>query len=310
LPVKSSFWPHSIDPYNIYTLVVPDPRIPITGMARILKVNPKTAEVWWRNAVMKRIIISPIFRRLSFLNFREHFYFIRTEDPHESFQKIKSIPDVMYCTVQTGFSDMQVVSRIPLSFKEKIVLAGERSDYFVSTPKNHTFEEASRAMDKKLKTIDDVQCSPSPLIFREEIYSPWDDLDEGIYLSINGNLRKSWARVLKESGAYNDKIMRWFRNRDKFGHTITMYFPEGEKAYQPSVFAVETENDSLVIDLFSELPTSSVFYRLDRYVVMVLSLSHPLIAKSMVRGVLSCLQKKELIGKYINSVIEYYHRED
>ncbi len=308
--MKSSFWPHKIDPYDIYTLVAPDPRIPITHMVRTLKVNPKTAEVWWRNAVSKRIIIPPIFRRKSFLNFREHFYFIRTEDPHESFQKIRSMQDVMYCTVQTGFSDMQIVSRVPLNLKEEIVLAGERSDYFVSTPKNHTFEEANRAIDEKLKAIDDIQSSPSPLILREEIYSPWDGLDEAIYLSINGNLRKPWTHVLKESRAYNDKIMRWFRNRDKFGHTITMYFPEGENAYQPSVFAVETENDRLMIDLFSEFPTSSVFYKLDRYVLMILCLSHPLVARSMVRRVLSCLQKKELIGKYINSIIEYYHRKD
>lgn len=308
--VKSTFWPHNIDPHDIYTLVVPDPRIPITRMARILKVNAKTAEVWWRNAVKKRIIIPPILRRKSFLNFREHFYFIRTEDPHESFQKMRSMQEVVYCTVQTGFSDMQIVSRVPLNLKEEIILAGERSDYFVSTPKNHTFEKANRVIDKRLRVIDDFQPLSSPLIFRETTYSPWDDLDEAIYLSLSGNLRKPWAHVLKESGAYNDKIIKWFRNRDEFGHTITMYFPEGENAYQPSVFAVETENDRVMIDLFSELPTSSVFYRLDRYVIMILSLSHPLVAKSMVRRVLSCLQKKELIGKYINSVIEYYHRED
>lgn len=308
--MKSTFWPHKIDPYKIYALVAQDSRIPITHIARILKVNPKTAEVWWRNAVKKRIIIPPIFRRKSFANFREHFYFIRTEDPHESFQRIKSMQDVMYCTVQTGFSDMQIVSRVPLNLKEEIVLAGERSDYFVSTPKNHTFEKANRTIDKKLEATDDIQCPPSPLLFREEAYAPWDDLDEAIYLSINGNLRKTWARVLEESEAYNDKIMKWFRNRDSFGHTIAMFFPEGERAYQPAIFAVETENDSLLIDLFSELPTSSVFYRLDKYVVMVLCLSYPLIARSMVRRVLSHLQKKELINTYINSVIEYYHRED
>jgi hypothetical protein len=308
--VKSTFWPHSIDPYILYTEVSQDPRIPIIHIARKLNVNPKTAEVWWRNAVEKKIIIPPIFRRKSFLNFREHFYFIRTKDPHESFQRLKSMEDIMYCTVQTGFADMQVVSRAPLTLREDVVLKGQRSDYYVTTPKNHTFEKASRAIDEKLKTIDEMEFLPSPLIFRKEDYSPWDDLDEAIYLSLNGNLRKPWAHVLKESGAYNDKIMKWFRRRDKFGHTITMYFPEGERAYQSSVFALETQHDRLIIDLFSELPSSSVFYRLDKYLIMTLYVSFPLIAKSMVRRVLSCLQKKELMGEYINSIIEYYYRED
>ena len=89
-----------------------------------------------------------------------------------------------------------------------------------------------------------------------------------------------------------------------------MYFPEGERAYQCMLFAVETEYDSLLLDLFSELPTSAVFCKVDRFVLMALYIPFLYIAQSMIRRVLSYLQKKELIHRYINSIIEYSYRPD
>ena len=308
--VKSTLWTHTGNPYHVFKLLNEDPRIPKTTIARKLKINAKTAEKWYNDAVALRIIIPPFFRRKSFTNFREYFYFINTNDPYECYQRMKSKKEVMYCTVQSGFSDMQIISKAPLNLEEEVILSGERSDYYVSTPKDQMFEKANQIMERKLKTIDDFEPTPSPLILRKEPYSQWDDLDEAVYYSLMGNLRKPWAHVLKESGAYNNKIMHWYRTRNEFGHTITTFFPEGEKAYQPTLFAIETENDALLIDIFSEMPTSSVFYRLNKYVIMVLYVSYPIIAKSMVRRVLSYLQKKELIGKYINSIVEYYYRED
>ncbi len=223
---------------------------------------------------------------------------------------MKSKKEVMYCTVQSGFADMQIISKAPLNLEEEVILSGERSDYYVSTPKDQMFEKANQIMERKLKTIDDFEPTPSPLTLRKEPYSQWDDLDEAIYLSLTNDLRKPWAHVLKESGAYNDKIINWFRTRDQFGHTITMYFPNGESTYQCMLFAIETKNDSLLMDLFSELPTSVVFCRLEDFVLMTLYIPFLYIAQSMVRRILSLLQKMELIDSYINSIIEYSYRPD
>ena len=306
--VKSTFWTHTGNPYNIFEMLTEETRIPKTTIAKRLKINPKTADIWYNDAVTLHIVIPPFLRRKSFTNFREYFYFINTNDPHECYQRMKSRKEVMYCTVQSGFSNMQIISRTPLDLEERIVLSGERSDYCVTTPKDQTFEKANSIIEKKLKKIDESEILPSPLIYHDSIYEPWDDLDEAIYKSLTNDLRKPWAHVLSESGAYSDKVMNWFRTRDQFGHTITMYFPRGESAYQCMVFAVETENDQLLIDLFSELPTSAVFCRVEKVVLMSLYIPFLYIAQSMVRRVLSHLQKRVLIDRYINSIIEYSYR--
>jgi hypothetical protein len=308
--VKFTLWKHTRSPYELYSLLLENPRIPKTQIAHIFHVNPKTAETWWDTAVDNKIIIPPIFRRKSFANFRENFYFIRSDDPHNTYKKFRGMEEVTYCSVQTGFADNLVISKVPVSVQEEIVLSGQRSDYYTSVPPNCSFENSVSAIQKILQTVDEYNSSPSPLLLRKESYDSWDEKDERIFDSLYNNLRKPFSTVLKESGTYSDKIIKWFHNRDKFGHTITMFFPQGESSYQLTLYAIKTSSDSLLIELFSRLPTSSVFYRVGDFLMMTIYISFPFTARSIVRRVLSYLKKKELIDTYTNSIIEYSYRPD
>ena len=104
--------------------------------------------------------------------------------------------------------------------------------------------------------------------------------------------------------------MTWIRNRDDFSQTITMYFPEGLNTYQPTVFCVESEYDSVLIDLFSWLPVSTVFYRVEDKLLISFYLPYNLEGRYIVREVLSTLRKKELVTNYTNSIVEYYFRSE
>jgi hypothetical protein len=310
--VKKTFWPYSGNPYEIFSILEENPRIPKTQIARRFRVNPKTAELWYDAAIKKRIIIPPVFRRKSYKNFREYFYFVKTKDPHSLYKELQNWEDIMYMSVHTGFPDFQIIARRPLSLDYDIALSGERSDYYVSTPKDHTFVDAIQNILDKLSDLKKIKEFPSPLMIREEDYVEWDDKDESIFNALTNNVRKPWIQVLKESGAYKDKIMKWFRRRNEFGDTHIMFFPQGESSYQLSLFMVETEYDWLLIDIFSELPTSSVFYRLRNKLMMGIYL--PFLpsqgGRFIVRKVLSVLQKKELVTDCTNSIVEYYFRPD
>lgn len=308
--MKKTFWPHSGDPYEIFSALLENPRIPKTQIAQRFKVNPKTAESWYDTAIRQKIIILPVFRRKSYKNFREYFYFVKTKDPHSLYEKFQDSKDIMYLSVHTGFSDFQIIARKPLPLDYDVAFSGIRSDYYVSTPKNHTFRDAIQRIQQKLLNLNKIREFLSPLIIREEDFKEWDDLDEAIYNSLTNNIRKPWVRVLEESGAYKDKIQKWFRRRHEFGGTHVMYFPQGENSYQLSLYMVETEYDWLLIDIFSELPTSSVFYRLNSKLMICIYLPflHSQGGRFIVRKALSVLQKKELVTDCTNSIVEYYYR--
>jgi len=306
--VESTSWTHKCNPYDIYMLVVQDIRIPITQLARKLKVNPKTADVWWNNAIKKQIIITPRFRRKSFLNFREYVYFLNVRDPHALYEQCKKDGDLLYFSVQTGFANFEIISKCPIEPEGEIVLSGPRSDYYVSIPPDITFKKAGEKLLKKLHTAEQFEPQNSPLLLRKENYEPWDEKDERLHETLCNDLRKSFAQVMRETHTYSDKIMKWFRSRDEFGHTVTMYFPQGLSSYLPALFAIDTEHESLMIHLFSELSTPSVFFKVNDTFIMSIYLPFSLEDRSLIRKALSVLQKKELVNEYTNSIAEYGYR--
>lgn len=308
--MKYTFWPYRVDTYDLFRLVLEEPRIPKNAISGRFKVkNPKTGELWWNKAVEKRIIIPPVFRRNSYLNFREHFYFLNVRDPHKLYEALQyTSEDIIYFSVQTGFANFQIISKKPIDPKGDTILEGERSDYFVSIPPKGTFESSLLNIEKKLVNLDpSVNCT-SPLVYHDSVFEKWDEMSERIYENLCNDLRKPFAQVLKSAHTYSDKVMKWIRSRDEFGQTITMYFPLGEGAYQLSLYAVETVYDSLLINLFSLLPSSSIFYRLGSTVMMCVYLPFTFEGRYIVRKVLSLLQEKELVKGYTNSVVEYGYR--
>ena len=307
--VKSTFWPYQRDPYDIYKLILRDPRIPKLQMARKFKVNPNTVITWWDAAIEKRIIIPPVFRRKCFSNFREYFYFIETKDPHKLFEFLQvQSKSTYYFSVQTGFCNFQIVTKEPIEPQGDIVLSGYRSDYCATIPPQRSFRDSILKIDAILRNLDVLELRESPLKIRDEEYKPWDEVDEAIYWKICNDIRIPFAFIVESLGTYNDKTWAWFKERDKFGDTITLFFPEGEGAYIPSLYVIETKYDSVLIDIFSELPTSTLFYRLGGKVVMQAHLPFTLEGRSIVRKTLSILQKEELVEDYTNSIVEYHYR--
>jgi hypothetical protein len=308
-----SLWPYKVDPYELFRLISETPRMRKKSISYRFKVNEKTGVNWWNEAIRRGIIRPPIFRRKSFLNFREYFYFLQVDDPHELYTKSKENKDLMFFSVQTGFSNFQIVSPAEINLKDNIVVSGERSDFYVTVPRNCSFETSISVIQDKLKNIDTVKRVPSPLIYRNEVFK-WDELDEKIYLELFNSFRKSYRTILKNTGVYSKRILHWLRNCNQFGQTIVMYFPQGIGAYQPTIFFVKTDNDSLLIDLFSCFPVSTVFFRIGEYLVFKVYLPFVLNGETPYRSIpyimLNFLKKKKLVKNYTNSIDQYYYRPE
>ncbi len=312
--MKSEFWPFSVDPYKLLLLVKKNPRITEHKMAMKLHVNDKTAASWWKTALERGILLLPEFRKKAFQNFFEYFYYLIVEDPHEMFEELirneaEIKRDIIHFSVQTGFCNFQIVSNKKINPKGEIILSGIRSDYFISTPSNCTFEDSIALIKNKLSSIEQIEIQPSPLIYHESIYENWSENDEKIYCELSENLRKPFKMVLEKTGAKRNEILDWMKRRNEFGHTIVMYFPVGLSSYQPTIYCVDTSCDSLLIDIFSALPVPTVFYRIGEKLMMKVYLqNNSLEGKYISNKVLSELRKKELAKDYANSIIQYWYR--
>lgn len=295
------------DLYGIFLLVNEESRIAFSEMARRMKVDNRTVSAWWRLAVQRRIIYPPIIRRKSFLNFREYIYYLNVKDPSYLAHQFEESEIVTYYSVQTGFANFHIVAKSPIDFKDT-VFGGERSDYYVSTPPNWEIEKSISVINDKLDSLNRFEEYESPLIYHNTVYESWDEKDELLYWILKDNMRKPFLPIMKEYKIYSDKIMKWIRRQNEFGNTIVMYYPEGEKNYLTYVYALDTDHDSLIIDLFSQLPASSIFYRLCDRLIMTIYVPFPYMARTFVRKVLSRLQKENFVKGYTNSIMEYSYR--
>jgi hypothetical protein len=295
------------DFYGIFSYVNEDPRISLSAIGRQMGIDRRTATAWWNLAVENRIIIPPILRKKSFLNFREHVYFLKVKDPHKSFKKLMNNKDIIYYMVQTGFSNFSITAKREIDPPGEIIFSGERSDSVVSTPPDCTYEKAAERISQKLENMND-QGTPSPLIYQDTVYESWDEKDEIIYSELCDNMRKPFLPIMKKHKLYSDKIMNWIKERDTFGQTITFYYPEGEGAYLPLMYVMKTEYDSLIIDLFSQLPVNSVFFRIENHLIMTIYVPFRYFLRLLIRKVFSKLGEANLIEDYDNTIIEYHYR--
>jgi hypothetical protein len=310
--VMHSPWSYKIDTYELFQYISANPRMRKKSISYLYNVNEKTGAKWWNQAMRRGIIRPPIFRRKSYLNFREYFYYLHVEDPHELYLELKEETDLMFISVQSGFSNFQVVSHQKLDLNDSdIVVSGARSDFYVTPPRRSSFSDSFSLIQAKLENIDSLKISPTPLMYHNEVYE-WDELDEKIYREVFNDFRKSYRTILKNTGAYSKKILRWLRTCDQFGQTIVMYFPDGLGAYQPTTYLVETEYDSLLIDLFSCFPVSTVFFRLGKYLLFKVYLPFSLDGdppyRSIPYTILNFLKKRKLVLNYTNSIDQYYYR--
>jgi hypothetical protein len=296
------------DFYGVFSYVNEDPRISLSAIGRQMGIDRRTATAWWNLAVENRIIIPPILRKKSFLNFREHVYFLKVKDPHKLFKKLMNDKSITYYMVQTGFSNFAITAKEEIDPPGEIIFSGERSDSFVSTPPDCTYEEAAQRISQKLENMKEEDIKPSPLVYHDSIYESWDEKDEIIYNELCNDMRKPFLPIMKKHKLYSDKIMNWIKERDTFGQTFTFFYPEGEGAYLPTMYVMKADYDFLIIDLFSQLPVTSVFYRLRNLFFMTLYIPFPLFARSLTRMVLSRLQERGIIEDYENAVNEYHYR--
>ncbi len=117
-------------------------------------------------------------------------------------------------------------------------------------------------MRKEIKTFDPrtyVNKNTIKTHFNETI--EWDEQDELMYRYFKYSLRNSLSPVMKEYEIPKDKIYEFL---DRLPETCTIglgYYPEMLLTYDNYLFMFETDYEDFIIDLFSEFPTTTSFFK-------------------------------------------------
>ena len=257
----------------IYEALFSIPRINIYDIASILHVDRNTVSKRMKKALELRILTGPQIRKKSFSNLMEYVYFGKFDDPVESYMYYRENKNVVFLALLDGFADLWIISTKELHIKGDEIVGGPRSDFYGRLAPDHTWETAKKNMKKKVEQFDPADYTPQNLIKTHwNDTAVWDAEFEILYRELKYNLRKKQTPIRKKYLLSGSKIQKWFERLPEYCTVITSYFPETMLTYIPFVLMVETDYEDFIISLFSELPTSSLFFKVSNQLFLYLFL--------------------------------------
>jgi hypothetical protein len=305
---------------SCYELVFGTPRIYLKDISAELRINRRTAMLRMNEAFERKYIVGPEIRKRSFLNLREYMYFIKCENPEILYLELCEDPSVIYHAVVIGFFNFWLIAKEKMNIEGDVISEGYHSDYLIAFAPNHSWEAALQMVRKKIELFDPDTYVPRNTInthFNEPI--DWDQKDEALYRYFKYNLRKPFAPIMKKEGISGEKLYDFLGRLPECCTIGTSFYPETLSAYDPYLLMFETDYEDFIIDLFSELPTSSTFFKvadklfilsyIPRELVRNVDLLTPL-SKSSIPLLMVDLLEKDILKNKARSLIEYSWKKD
>ena len=244
----------------IFELLWEEPRIPVKEIAAA--VGPYVVKRRSKEAFEDQYIIGPDIRKRSYSNLREYMYFVNCENPELAYLEYQKNEKVIYHAQMKGFCNFWIIAKEKIDVEGDIILEGPRSDYYTSYAPHHSQEKALENMRKKIEEFDPGDYVPKKYIkthFGESV--EWDKEDELLCIYFKDNLRKPFAPVMRKHTISGGKLYKFLENLPETCTIAASYYPDTLLAYDHYLHMFETDYEDFLIDLFSELPTSSSFFK-------------------------------------------------
>ena len=304
----------------MYEAIYEEPRIFIKKIGELLHISPDRVSTKMQKAVMQGWFSKPQIRARSYRNLIEFVYFLRCKNPSEYFCEFVDNEKIIYHALTGGCTNMWVVAKEELDFSCENVVSGPRSDYFASFPPDHSWETAIHNMRKKVKEFNPRDYEPEGLIkkhWNETI--PWDLECEILFKEFNYDLTKPIKPLMKKHLISWTKVDKWMKNLSTYCTIITGYYPGGIKTYDPYLIVLETDYKDFIVKLFSELPTTTIFFEVSNklfvyayvkkeYMRYVSSQVH--INRLQIHGMIFDLLKRGIILNENHGIVECYWQKD
>ena len=231
------------------------------------------------------------------------------EDKWSAFNELTRYTGVYYIAVFQGSWDIMIVYDNSIDFSQirgykGTALEGVRGKVFTQKIKYTSWEKSFVEMEnllqqKKLEKFH-YECEVS----REE----WDGEDWKLFEYFKLNLRKKFSDLRKEHPISWRKYGEWKQNLTKYCTILLFYFPEGGRPFDVLTFCFKTDYEKFIVQLFSVLPVTSVFYTIGDYFFVNIFAPWDSRAQMKIYDNISTLIKEKAVTDYMdgNRIVQWY----
>jgi hypothetical protein len=301
---------------TIYELLFQSPRIYTKTVSSVLGTDPSVASRRMKEAFDLGYISGPQIRRRSYKNTKEYMYFATCETPLKSF--LSSIKDahISYHAVMSGFANLWITSTERLDC-DSDVIGGPRTDYHISFAPNHSWNTAILIMQEKVESFSPHTYSAARILSAHwDEHLKWDLKDEILFREFKYSVRKKLSPIMRKYHISGEKLYEWLGRLSECCTITTSFFPKGFSMYDSYLFAFETDYEDFIIDLFSELPTSALFFKVSNTLflyaqitgrfVRFIDIQNPGVGQLQIPLLVDDLLERGILKSEAHSIIEYY----
>jgi hypothetical protein len=300
----------------IYETLNKDHRIKLKNLSTILGTDRNTTSRKLREAFEQGYVLLPQIRRRSYANMKEYIYFLDCKNPLRSFLEYIKDPNIVYHAVMSGFANLWIISKEKIKIEDAVILQGLRSDFHVAFAPNYSWKEALQSMWKKAGDFNIKTYEPKGTM-RTHWDEPiqWDSEDEALFREFKYNLRSTLTPIMRRHLISSDKIYKFLERLPECCTVFTRHFPDSIEAYDPCLFMVETDYEDFIIDLFSELPTSSFFFKASNRLFIYTNVTKEFIRSTELHTDINRLQipllleelcNREILKSNSDALLRYY----
>ena len=246
----------------IYELICNSPRIFINEISSALNTDRGTASRRTHEAFNDGYVLKPQVRKKSYKNMKEYIYILNSSDAIQNYLDYIEDENVVYHAELLGPANFWIMAREEIDLKGEILAEGARSDYYVAHAPNHSWLTAIEKIHTMVKEFNSDRYVTKGYIHDHlNEYLDWNSEFEMLYREFKYNARKKQTPIRKKHLISGSKLQDWYEKYLEYCTVFTRWFPEGFSAYDPYLIMFETDYEDFIVELFSELPTSSIFFK-------------------------------------------------
>jgi len=230
-------------------------------LANTIKETQNKTEKLIQQGIEQGVFYYPQIRKRSYRNTSEYVHFLNAPNSFKMFTDLIENNDVIYHARITGRFTMWTIAYEKIEFENSLI-EGYRTDYHFTKAPNQSWDTAIEKMHNMIDLFDISDYRPTNYLkshLDQTIY--WPPVYDILFQYFKFNLRKPLTPLMKDYKIPLDTINQFLGNVDELFTTTVAYYPGGIESYEPWLFKIETDYEDFIIDLFSELPTTSLHFK-------------------------------------------------
>ncbi|KYK31937.1 MAG: winged helix-turn-helix domain-containing protein [Theionarchaea archaeon] len=294
--------------YKIFCQIYENPRVQIYEISKALGIYRKSVSKALKEMLDQQMLVGPLLRLRPRQKKPKIYYVLDFDDPFKAYEGLRENKDLTYIGII--FGDFPVIaSGAPgIDFDEyhgfkKILYCGERGELY--TPKASALEWEHCA-NHILQEIEKSDAWEKSTWVSNPVNIPWDHQEWEFFWEFGGDIRRKIAPLVRDQDVSFRKFYEWLETLDLYTTTHTTFYPEGYASYTTYLFLFETEYEQALIDLFSLLPTSSLFFKVGSYLLTMIYIRTDPLITSLSRAIYTLKERSILKDFYKGVVVMHY----